>query len=104
MPEVLVDLLSDTLTRPTDAMRAAMAAAPVGDDVFGEDPTVRELEQRVAGLLGHEDGLFTPSGTMANQLGLRLHVQPGEELVADSLAHVLRAEMGAAAALSGISA
>jgi threonine aldolase len=104
MPEVLVDLLSDTLTRPTDALRAAMAAAPVGDDVFGEDPTVRELEQRVAGLLGHEDGLFTPSGTMANQLGLRLHVQPGEELVADSLAHVLRAEMGAAAALSGISA
>jgi len=104
MPEVLVDLLSDTLTRPTDAMRAAMAAAPVGDDVFGEDPTVRQLEQRVAGLLGHEDGLFTPSGTMANQLGLRLHVQPGEELVADSLAHVLRAEMGAAAALSGISA
>jgi threonine aldolase len=104
MPEVLVDLLSDTLTKPTDAMRAAMAAAPVGDDVFGEDPTVRELEQRVAGLLGHEDGLFTPSGTMANQLGLRLHVQPGEELVADSLAHVLRAEMGAAAALSGISA
>jgi threonine aldolase len=104
MPDVLVDLLSDTLTKPTAAMRAAMAAAPVGDDVFGEDPTVRELEQRVAGLLGHEDGLFTPSGTMANQLGLRLHVQPGEELVADSLAHVLRAEMGAAAALSGISA
>ena len=102
-PAVRVDLLSDTLTKPTEAMRAAMAAAPVGDDVFGEDPTVRELEQRVAGLLGHEDGLFTPSGTMANQLGLRLHVSPGEELVADSLAHVLRAEMGAAAALSGIS-
>ncbi|HEY3534194.1 MAG TPA: GntG family PLP-dependent aldolase [Pedococcus sp.] len=102
-PAVRVDLLSDTLTKPTEAMRTAMAAAPVGDDVFGEDPTVRELEQRVAGLLGHEDGLFTPSGTMANQLGLRLHVSPGEELVADSLAHVLRAEMGAAAALSGIS-
>ena len=103
-PQVRVDLLSDTLTKPTDAMRAAMAAAPVGDDVFGEDPTVRELEQRVAGLLGHEDGLFTPSGSMANQLGIRLHVKPGEELVADSLAHVLRAEMGAAAVLSGISA
>ena len=98
-----VDLLSDTLTKPTDAMRAAMAAAPVGDDVFGEDPTVRELEQRVAGMLGHEDGLFTPSGSMANQLGIRLHVAPGQELVADSLAHVLRAEMGAAAVLSGIS-
>jgi threonine aldolase len=99
-----VDLLSDTLTKPTDAMRAAMAQAAVGDDVFGEDPTVRELELRVAGLLGHEDALFTPTGSMANQLGVRLHVKPGEELVADSLAHVLRAEMGAAAVLSGISA
>lgn len=101
-PPLLADLLSDTLTRPTPAMRAAMASAAVGDDVFGEDPTVRELEQRVAGLLGHEDGLFTPSGTMANQLGLRLHVAPGEEMVCDALAHVVRAEMGAAAALSGI--
>ncbi len=96
------DLLSDTLTRPTPAMREAMAGAEVGDDVFGEDPTVAALEERVAGLLGHEAGLFTPSGTLANQLGLRLHVAPGEELLADSLAHVLRAEMGAAAALSGI--
>jgi threonine aldolase len=104
VPTPDVDLLSDTLTRPTDAMRRAMADAVVGDDVFGEDPTVRELEQRIAGLLGHEDALFTPSGSMANQLGVRLHVKPGEELVADSLAHVLRAEMGAAAVLSGISA
>ncbi|WP_270889127.1 threonine aldolase family protein [Pedococcus sp. 5OH_020] len=98
-----VDLLSDTLTKPTQEMRAAMAAAPVGDDVFGEDPTVRELEARVAALLGHEAALFTPTGSMANQLGLRLHVKPGEELIADSLAHVLRAELGAAAVLSGIS-
>jgi threonine aldolase len=98
-----VDLLSDTLTRPTEAMRHAMATAEVGDDVFGEDPTVRALEERVAGLLGHEDALFTPTGSMANQLGIRLHVKQGEELVADSLAHVLRAEMGAAAVLSGIS-
>lgn len=97
------DLLSDTLTKPTDGMRQAMARAEVGDDVFGEDPTVRQLEQRVAGLLGHEDALFTPTGSMANQLGVRLHVNPGEELIADSLAHVLRAEMGAAAVLSGIS-
>ena len=103
MPEVLVDLLSDTLTRPTDAMRRAMVDAPVGDDVFGEDPTVRRLEERVAELLGHEDALFAPTGSMANQLCLRLHVGHGEELVADSLAHVLRAEMGAAAVLSGIS-
>jgi threonine aldolase len=100
---VKVDLLSDTLTRPTEAMRRAMATAEVGDDVFGEDPTVRDLEERVAGLLGHEDALFTPTGSMANQLGIRLHVQHGQELVADSLAHVLRAEMGAAAVLSGIS-
>lgn len=99
----VVDLLSDTLTQPTAAMRAAMAAAPVGDDVFGEDPTVRALEERVADLLGHEDALFAPTGSMANQLCLRLHVGHGEELVADSLAHVLRAEMGAAAVLSGIS-
>ena len=98
-----VDLLSDTLTRPTEAMRQAMATADVGDDVFGEDPTVRALEERVAALLGHEDALFTPTGSMANQLGIRLHVAQGEELVADSLAHVLRAEMGAAAVLSGIS-
>ena len=104
MPDApVVDLLSDTLTQPTAAMRAAMAAAPVGDDVFGEDPTVRLLEERVADLLGHEDALFAPTGSMANQLCLRLHVGHGEELIADSLAHVLRAEMGAAAVLSGIS-
>jgi threonine aldolase len=96
------DLLSDTLTRPTEAMRAAMATAEVGDDVFGEDPTLRALEERVAVLLGQEAALFTPSGSMANQLGIRLHVHPGEELVADSLAHVVRAELGAAAVLSGI--
>ena len=72
MIAIVADLLSDTLTRPTRAMRHAMASAEVGDDVFGEDPTVRELEQRVAGLLGHEDGLFTPTGSLANQLGMRL--------------------------------
>jgi threonine aldolase len=97
------DLLSDTLTKPSDAMRAAMATAEVGDDVFGEDPTLRALEERVAGLLGQEAALFTPSGSMANQLGVRVHVKPGEELVGDSLAHVVRAELGAAAVLSGIS-
>lgn len=102
-PAPLVDLLSDTVTRPSPGMRRAMANAEVGDDVFAEDPTVRRLEARVAELLGHEDALFTPTGSMANQLGVRLHVPPGAELVADSLAHVLRAEMGAAAVLSGIS-
>lgn len=99
---LVADLRSDTLTRPTEAMRAEMSRAPVGDDVFGEDPTVARLQQRVADLLGHEAGLFTPSGTMAGQLAIREHCAPGQELIADEMSHVLRAEMGAAAALSGI--
>ncbi|MEO8557279.1 MAG: GntG family PLP-dependent aldolase [Actinomycetota bacterium] len=103
MTDRVVDLRSDTITKPVVAMRLAMASADVGDDVYGEDPTVRALEDRIADLLGHESGLFTPSGSMANQLGIRLHVAPGQELIADSLAHVLRAEMGAAAVFSGIS-
>ena len=98
----VVDLRSDTVTRPTSAMRAAMAEAIVGDDVYGEDPTVTELERQVAALLGQEAALFVPSGSLGNQLGLRLLVRPGEELVCDSLAHVARAELGAAAVFSGI--
>ncbi|HEX2902552.1 MAG TPA: GntG family PLP-dependent aldolase [Jatrophihabitans sp.] len=97
-----VDLRSDTVTRPTPQMRAAMAAADVGDDVYGDDLTVAELETRVARLLGYEAGLFAPSGSMANQLGLRLLVKPGQELVCDQTAHVVRAELGAAAVFSGI--
>ncbi|MDQ1586229.1 MAG: threonine aldolase [Actinomycetota bacterium] len=97
-----VDLRSDTVTRPTEAMRAAMAGAAVGDDVYGEDPTVAELERRVADLLGHEAAVFTPTGSMANQLGVRLLVAPGQELLCDEDAHVVRAELGAAAAFSGI--
>jgi threonine aldolase len=97
-----VDLRSDTVTRPTPGMRAVMADAVVGDDVYGEDPTTIELERRVAGLLGYEAGLFVPSGSLGNQLGLRLLVRPGQELVCDSLAHVARAELGAAAVFSGI--
>lgn len=96
------DLLSDTVTRPSAGMRRAMAEAEVGDDVFGEDPTVLVLQERVAALLGHEAGLFTPTGSLANQLALRLQVSPGEELIADRLAHVVRAELGAAAVFSGI--
>ncbi len=96
------DLRSDTLTRPTEAMRAEMVRAPVGDDVYGEDATVSALQQHVADLLGHEAALFTPSGTMAGQLAIREHCAPGQELIADEMSHVLRAEMGAAAALSGI--
>jgi threonine aldolase len=101
-PDRVVDLRSDTVTRPSDDMRRAMAAAEVGDDVYGEDPTITRLEETVAGLLGHEAGVFTPSGSLANQLGMRLLVRPGQEILADSLAHVLRAELGAAATFSGI--
>jgi threonine aldolase len=100
--DVMVDLRSDTVTRPTPEMRAAMAAAPVGDDVYGEDPTVAVLERRVADLLGHEAALFVPSGSLGNQLGIRLLVRPGQEIVCDSLAHIARAELGAAAVFSGI--
>jgi threonine aldolase len=83
-------------------MRAAMAAAIVGDDVYGEDPTVTELERRVADLLGQQAAVFVPSGSLGNQLGVRLLVRPGQELVCDSLAHVARAELGAAAVFSGV--
>jgi threonine aldolase len=99
---VIVDLRSDTVTRPTAAMRAAMADAEVGDDVYGEDPTVNALEAEVAELLGHEAGMYVPSGSLGNQLALRLLARPGEEIVCDVLAHIARAEHGAAAALAGI--
>ena len=98
-----VDLRSDTLTRPTPAMRRAMAEAEVGDDVYREDPTVTALEERVAELFGHEAALFVPSGTMGNQIGLSLVCQPGQEILGDADAHVLTYEMGAAAALFGLS-
>ncbi|MGN6609558.1 MAG: threonine aldolase family protein [Jatrophihabitans sp.] len=83
-------------------MRAAMAAAEVGDDVYNEDPTVRALEAKVAELLGQEAAVFVPTGSLGNQLGMRLLVQPGQELLCDALAHVARAELGAAAVFSGI--
>ncbi|WP_426244169.1 threonine aldolase family protein [Nocardioides sp. LHG3406-4] len=98
----MIDLRSDTLTQPTDAMRAAMAAAPVGDDVYGEDPTVRELEERVAGMFGHEAALFTPTGSMANVLAVRLGAGPGTEVLCESSAHIARAELGAHGAYSGV--
>ncbi|MEU7902341.1 GntG family PLP-dependent aldolase [Actinoplanes sp. NPDC049118] len=99
----MADLRSDTVTRPTVAMRAAMAGAEVGDDVFGDDPTVVALERHVAGLFGHEAALFTPTGTMANQIALQLVVPRGGELLAGADAHVVSYELGAAAALGGIS-
>lgn len=97
----IVDLRSDTVTRPTKAMRQAMADAEVGDDVYGEDPTVKRLEQRVAELLGTEAALFVPSGTMANQLALRVLVKPGEEVLIGADAHCWAFESGALAALAG---
>jgi threonine aldolase len=98
----VVDLRSDTLTRPTAGMRQAMASAEVGDDVYGEDPSVNALETRVATLFGHEAALFVPSGTMGNQICLRLLVPPAEELICDSDAHIVTYEHGAAAQLGGI--
>jgi threonine aldolase len=98
----VIDLRSDTVTQPTDAMRAAMLEAPVGDDVYGEDPTVRALEERVAAELGHEAGLYCATGSLANVLGVRLLVEPGQEVVCDVEAHIARAEMGAHAALHGL--
>jgi len=97
-----IDLRSDTVTRPSDAMRAAMAQAPVGDDVYGDDPTVNSLEERVAALFGKEAGLFTPTGSLANQLAIRTLVKPGEELLVETRSHIVRAELGAAATFSGI--
>jgi len=99
----MIDLRSDTVTRPTPGMRAAMAAAEVGDDVYGEDPTVNALEERVAALFGHETALFTPTGSMANQIAVQLVVPPGEELLCDADAHLVTYEIGAAAAIGGIS-
>ena len=98
----MIDLRSDTVTRPTQAMRRAMAEAEVGDDVYGEDPTVIELQERVAGLFGFEAALFTPTGSMANVLALAALVGPGQEVLCESRAHILRAELGAHGALTGL--
>jgi threonine aldolase len=97
-----VDLRSDTVTRPTAAMRRAMAEADVGDDVYGEDPTVRRLEEHVAQLLGVEAALFVPTGTMANQIALRVQTRPGDEVIIGQDAHCWRHESGALAALAGV--
>lgn len=98
----IVDLRSDTLTKPTDAMRAAMAAAEVGDDVFGEDPTVQRLEARAAELAGKEAALFVPSGTMANLIACKVHTQPGDEVVVERTSHLYRYEAGGYAMYAGV--
>jgi threonine aldolase len=97
-----IDLRSDTVTRPSAAMRAAIAAAEVGDDVLGEDPTVERLQRRAAELLGHEAALFVPSGTMANQIALLLHCRHGDEVLVSRGAHTAYHEAGAAAAIAGV--
>ena len=97
-----IDLRSDTVTRPSAAMREAIASAPVGDDVYSDDPTVNSLEERVAAMFGHEAGLFSPTGSLANQLAIRTLVKPGEELLVETRSHIVRAELGAAATFSGI--
>lgn len=104
MPKPLIDLRSDTVTRPTPAMRAAMAGADVGDDVLAEDPTVNELQRRTAELLGKEAALFVPSGTMANQIAVGVHALPGDELLCDATSHVYVWEGGGIARLSGVTA
>jgi threonine aldolase len=97
----MIDLRSDTVTRPTAKMRAAMAEAEVGDDVYGEDPTVNRLEARAAEVFGREAGLFLPTGTMGNQVAIRVHTEHGQEVVCEAKAHVLDWEMGMTAAFSG---
>jgi threonine aldolase len=98
----MIDLRSDTVTKPTTAMRAAMAAAPVGDDQFGEDPTVNQLQERVAALLGKEAALWVPSGTMANQVALRVLTRPGDTVLVSRHSHAVWSEMGGGGANAGV--
>jgi len=97
----IIDLRSDTVTRPTPEMRAAMAAAEVGDDVYGEDPTINLLERRAAEIFGREAAIFVPTGTMGNQIAIRLHTKPGQEVICESRAHILDWEMAMTAVFSG---
>jgi threonine aldolase len=102
MPDSRIDLRSDTVTRPTPGMRAAMSAADVGDDVFGEDPTVNRLQERVATLLGKEAALFVPSGTMSNQIAVKAHTQAGDEILCEASCHIYNFEAGGPAVLSSV--
>ena len=100
---MIIDLRSDTVTKPTKAMLEAMMAAQVGDDVFREDPTVNQLENRIANMFGKTDALFFPSGTMANQTALKLHTNPGDQVICDKYAHIYNYESGGASFNSGVS-
>lgn len=97
----MIDLRSDTVTKPSERMRAAMASAEVGDDVYGEDPTVNRLQERAAEIFEKEAGLFVPSGTMGNQIAVAVHTRPGQELVIEERGHILNYEMGASAVFAG---
>ncbi|HET6675678.1 MAG TPA: GntG family PLP-dependent aldolase [Nitrospiraceae bacterium] len=98
----MIDLRSDTVTKPSLGMREAMARAEVGDDVYGEDPTVNRLQEQAAALLGKARALFVPSGTMGNQLAIRAQTQPGQEVIVEGSSHIVRYEQGAAGALAGV--
>jgi threonine aldolase len=98
----MIDLRSDTVTRPSEGMRRAMYEAEVGDDVFGEDPTVQRLQERIAAVLGKEAALFVPSGVMGNQLALKVHTQPGDEVIVERSSHIFNYESGAPGVLSGV--
>ena len=102
MGEGIVDLRSDTVTRPTEGMRQAILAAPLGDDVMNDDPTVLALQDRAAEMLGKESALYMPSGTMTNQIGVRIHCKPGDEFLCEVNCHILNYEQGAFAQLSGV--
>ncbi len=95
MPEKVLDFRSDTLTKPTRGMRAAIANAEVGDDVFDEDPSVHALQDHVAEVLGKEAALYVPSGSMSNQLGVRVHCDPGDEFICEAGCHIYNYEQGA---------
>jgi threonine aldolase len=101
MTDRLIDLRSDTVTKPTAAMRAAMASAEVGDDVYGEDPTINKLEQRAAEIFGKEAAIFVPTGSMGNTIASRLHTEHGQEVICESQAHILDWEMAMVSAFSG---
>ena len=102
MPDPIIDLRSDTVTRPTPGMRKAMAEAEVGDDVLGDDPTVIRLQERIAEMMGKAAACFVPSGTMANQTSIKAHTEPSDEVIAHKDSHIINYETGAPAALSGV--
>ena len=99
----MIDFRSDTVTKPTKEMLAAMFSARVGDDVFGDDPTVKELEDKISKMFGMESAIYCPSGTMTNQIAINVHTNPGDEIICDKLSHVYNYEGGGIARNSGVS-